>query len=54
MNPHVSVITLGVRDLVRARRFYSDGLGPPRGILRHAEEVSGNVSRTCRSSGSTR
>jgi catechol 2,3-dioxygenase-like lactoylglutathione lyase family enzyme len=26
MNPHVSVITLGVRDLDRARRFYSEGL----------------------------
>src|SRR5918911_5721350 len=29
MNPHVSVITLGVRDLARARRFYADGLGWP-------------------------
>jgi catechol 2,3-dioxygenase-like lactoylglutathione lyase family enzyme len=29
MNPHVAVITLGVRDLQRARRFYSDGLGWP-------------------------
>src|SRR5437763_1725317 len=29
MNPHVSVITLGVRDLPRARRFYADGLGWP-------------------------
>jgi uncharacterized protein len=27
MNPNVSVITLGVRDLDRAKRFYSDGLG---------------------------
>jgi catechol 2,3-dioxygenase-like lactoylglutathione lyase family enzyme len=25
MNPHVSVITLGVRDLDRAKRFYSGG-----------------------------
>jgi uncharacterized protein len=27
MNPNVSVITLGVRDLNRAKRFYSEGLG---------------------------
>jgi catechol 2,3-dioxygenase-like lactoylglutathione lyase family enzyme len=26
MKPHVSVITLGVRDLNRAKEFYSDGL----------------------------
>jgi hypothetical protein len=29
MNPHVSVITLGVRDLKRARQFYSEGPGWP-------------------------
>jgi catechol 2,3-dioxygenase-like lactoylglutathione lyase family enzyme len=29
MNPHVAVITLGVRDLERARRFYGEGLGWP-------------------------
>ena len=29
MNPAVSVITLGVRDLDRAKRFYSEGLGWP-------------------------
>jgi hypothetical protein len=29
MNPHVSVITLGVRDLERARRFYGEQLGWP-------------------------
>jgi catechol 2,3-dioxygenase-like lactoylglutathione lyase family enzyme len=29
MNPHVSVITLGVRDLGRARQFYGEGLGWP-------------------------
>jgi catechol 2,3-dioxygenase-like lactoylglutathione lyase family enzyme len=29
MNPHVAVITLGVRDLKRARSFYSEGLGWP-------------------------
>jgi catechol 2,3-dioxygenase-like lactoylglutathione lyase family enzyme len=29
MNPHVAVITLGVKDLQRARRFYGEGLGWP-------------------------
>jgi uncharacterized protein len=29
MKPHVAVITLGVRDLERERRFYSEGLGWP-------------------------
>jgi catechol 2,3-dioxygenase-like lactoylglutathione lyase family enzyme len=29
MNPHVAVITLGVRDLRRVRSFYEDGLGWP-------------------------
>ena len=29
MNAHVSVITLGVRDLERARRFYGEQLGWP-------------------------
>jgi len=29
MNPHVSGITLGVRDLNRAKQFYGDGLGWP-------------------------
>jgi catechol 2,3-dioxygenase-like lactoylglutathione lyase family enzyme len=29
MKPHVSVITLGVRDLDRARRFYGEALGWP-------------------------
>jgi catechol 2,3-dioxygenase-like lactoylglutathione lyase family enzyme len=29
MRPHVAVITLGVRDLGRARKFYSEGLGWP-------------------------
>jgi uncharacterized protein len=29
MKPHVSVITLGVTDLNRAKEFYSDGLGWP-------------------------
>jgi catechol 2,3-dioxygenase-like lactoylglutathione lyase family enzyme len=29
MRPHVAVITLAVRDLKRARKFYSEGLGWP-------------------------
>jgi uncharacterized protein len=29
MKPHIAVITLGVRDLRRARAFYSEGLGWP-------------------------
>jgi catechol 2,3-dioxygenase-like lactoylglutathione lyase family enzyme len=29
MNAHVSVITLGVSDLDRAKRFYGEGLGWP-------------------------
>lgn len=29
MNPHIAVITLGVRDLNRAKQFYSQGLGWP-------------------------
>jgi predicted lactoylglutathione lyase len=29
MNSHVGAITLGVRDLERAKRFYRDGLGWP-------------------------
>ena len=29
MNPHVGVITLGVRNFTEARRFYSEGLGWP-------------------------
>jgi hypothetical protein len=30
MKPRISLITLGVRDLERSRRFYQDGLGLPR------------------------
>lgn len=30
MKPKISIITLGVRDLERAVRFYGDGLGLPR------------------------
>ena len=29
MNPHVSGITLGVKDLNRAKQFYNEGLGWP-------------------------
>ena len=29
MKPHVSVVTLGVRDLARAREFYAERLGWP-------------------------
>jgi uncharacterized protein len=29
MKPHVSVITLGVQDITRAKKFYSEGLGWP-------------------------
>jgi uncharacterized protein len=29
MKPHVNVITLGVRDLARAKAFYAEGLGWP-------------------------
>jgi uncharacterized protein len=29
MKPHVAIITLGVRDFDRAKRFYADGLGWP-------------------------
>jgi catechol 2,3-dioxygenase-like lactoylglutathione lyase family enzyme len=30
VKPRISIITLGVRDLERSRRFYQDGLGLPR------------------------
>ena len=34
MQPHITVITLGVDDLARALRFYRDGLGlPTEGII---------------------
>ena len=29
MEPHVAIISLGVRDFDRAKRFYADGLGWP-------------------------
>ena len=29
MNPHISAILLGVKDLNRAKQFYSEGLGWP-------------------------
>jgi uncharacterized glyoxalase superfamily protein PhnB len=34
MNPHITVLTLGVEDLERAVAFYRDGLGfPTQGII---------------------
>jgi catechol 2,3-dioxygenase-like lactoylglutathione lyase family enzyme len=30
MKPHISMITLGVRDLARSVKFYAEGLGFPR------------------------
>ena len=42
MNPHVAVITLGVRDLERARRFYSEGLGWP---IHRVDEVLAEAER---------
>ena len=34
MNPHITLLTLGVEDLERAVAFYRDGLGfPTRGIV---------------------
>jgi catechol 2,3-dioxygenase-like lactoylglutathione lyase family enzyme len=34
MNPHITVITLGVTDLEKSLRFYRDGLGfPTEGIV---------------------
>ena len=34
MNPHISVVTLGVADLERSLAFYRDGLGlPTEGII---------------------
>ena len=42
MKPHVSVITLGVEDVGRARRFYGEGLGWP--VLQdHGEWVCFNL-----------
>jgi len=31
MEPHITLVTLGVADLERAVRFYEHGLGLPRG-----------------------
>ena len=36
MEPRISIITLGVQDLERSRRFYRDGLGLP--TTRKAEQ----------------
>jgi catechol 2,3-dioxygenase-like lactoylglutathione lyase family enzyme len=27
MKPHIAIVTLGVRDFARAKRFYAEGLG---------------------------
>jgi uncharacterized protein len=44
MNPHITLITLGVDDLERAVAFYRDGLGfPTRGIV-GTEFVHGAVA----------
>jgi uncharacterized protein len=29
MKPHIAIVTLGVRDFARAKRFYAEGLGWP-------------------------
>ena len=44
MKPRVSVITLGVDDLVRAVRFYRDGLGLPTDGIVGAEFEHGAVA----------
>ncbi len=41
MNPHISAITLGVRDLSRAKHFYSEGLGWPIQVDRRRNTRSG-------------
>lgn len=38
MNPRISMITLGVQDLERSRRFYRDGLGLP--VMDSSPEVA--------------
>jgi catechol 2,3-dioxygenase-like lactoylglutathione lyase family enzyme len=39
MNPHITLITLGVQDLPRSVAFYRDGLGmPTQGIIGEAFE----------------
>ncbi|HYI16378.1 MAG TPA: VOC family protein [Thermomicrobiales bacterium] len=44
MNPHITLITLGVQDLQRSLTFYRDGLGlPTRGIV-DAENEDGSVA----------
>lgn len=44
MNPHITVLTLGVSDLERAVAFYRDGLGlPTKGIV-GAEFENGAVA----------
>jgi len=51
MNPHVSVITLGVPNLKRAKRFYDEQLGWPgvrseervEEVLAEAERAGGRI-----------
>lgn len=37
--PHITAITLGVRDVERSRRFYVDGLG-----FRQVQEIPGEIA----------
>jgi catechol 2,3-dioxygenase-like lactoylglutathione lyase family enzyme len=46
VKPHVSVVTLGVRDVERAKRFYGDGLGWP------IHQDQGEWSRSASATGS--
>jgi len=50
MNPQVSAITLGVKDLNRAKQFYSEGLGCPiqsvgAGQVRRRQNREGGAAR---------
>ena len=47
MEPRVSIITLGVRDLARAYRFYKDGLGFPTSMDPEKGEVSRAMRNRC-------
>ncbi|OWW20739.1 VOC family protein [Noviherbaspirillum denitrificans] len=44
MNPHITVLTLGVDDLERAVAFYRDGLGFPTNGIIGAEFENGAVA----------
>lgn len=41
MNPHITIVTLGVEDLQRAINFYQKGLGFP------SEYICSNTKRVC-------